>query len=100
MILKDYYEGYENALKLLKLEKLNNRRERLCLDFAKKCLRNNKVQSMFPVNKKKRLLRNNSKYLVKFASTERYRKSAIPFMQNLLNENEIVKQKLIRYKGL
>ena len=99
VILKDYYEGYENALKLLKLEKLNNRRERLCLDFAKKCLRNNKVQSMFPVNEKKRLLRNNSKYLVKFASTERYRKSAIPFMQNLLNENESVKQNLVRFRG-
>ena len=100
MILKEYYEGYENALKLLRLEKLKNRRERLCLDFAKKCLRNSKVKSMFPVNEKKRVLRNNSKYLVKFASTERYKKSAIPFMQNLLNENEIVKQKLISYKGL
>ena len=85
--------------KLLKLEKLKDRRENLCLNFAKKCLRNQKVKSIFPLNKNKRSLRNQYKYLVKFATTERYKKSAVPYMQNLLNEYERVKVKSVRFKG-
>ena len=100
VILKNYYEGYKKALKLLRLENLKTRREKLCLDFAKKCLRNSKVKSMFPVNERKRSLRNQNKYLVNFASTERYKKSAIPYMQNLLNDSEEVKEKFLRYKGV
>ena len=100
VILKEFYEGYDNALKSLRLEKLKDRRESLCLSFAKKCLRNEKLKSMFPLNRNKRSLRNQNNYLVKFAATERYRKSAIPHMQNLLNEHEKVKAKLVRFKGL
>ena len=69
------------------------------IDFAKKCLRNQKVKSIFPLNNNKRSLRNQYKYLVKFATTERYRKSAVPYMQNLLNEYERVKEKSVRFKG-
>ena len=45
---------------------------------------------MFPENKKmhKMETRNPEKYLVQHANTERLRKSAIIYMQNLLNENE------------
>ena len=100
IILKQYYEDYEKALKLLRLEKLIDRRENLCLNFAKKSLRNFKVKSMFPLNISKRVVRNPNKYLVKFASTERFKKSAIPHMQNLLNRDEKVKQQFIRFKGL
>ena len=100
MILKEYYEGYDKALKLLRLEKLKDRRENLCLNFAKKSLRNLKVKSIFPLNTSRRIVRNPNKYLVKFASTERYKKSAVLHMQNLLNENEKVNSKLIRFKGV
>ena len=100
VILKQYYEGYEKAIKILRLEKLEDRRESLCLSFARKCLRNKKVKSMFPLNTNRRSLRNQNKYSVKFGSTERYRKSAIPYMQNLLNENEKVNAKFVRFKGL
>ena len=55
---------------------------------------------MFPLNIKRRSLRNQNKYSVKFGSTERYKKSAIPYMQNLLNENEKVNAKFVRFKGL
>ena len=85
--------------KLLKLEKLKDRRENLCLNFAKKCLRNQKVKSIFPLNNNKRSLRNQNKYLGKFATTERYKKSAVPYMQNLLNEYERVKEQSVRFKG-
>jgi len=100
MILKEYYENYEKALKILRLEKLKDRRENLCLNFAKKCLRNRKVNSMFPLNKIKKNLRSQNKYLVKFANTERYKKSAVIHMQNMLNENEKEKESFIRSRGL
>ena len=99
VILKEYYENYEKALKILKLENLKDRRENLCLNFAKKCSRNIKVKFMFPLNKNKKSLRNQNKYSVKFANTERYRRSAVLYMQNLLNENEKVKAKMLRFKG-
>ena len=88
------------ALKLLRLEKLKDRREKLCLNFAKKCLRNSKARSMFPFNNSKRIVRNQNKFYVNFAARERYRKSAIPFMQNLLNDCEKENAKFVRYKGL
>ena len=36
IILKNKYKNYQNALNLLELENLENRREFLCLKFAKK----------------------------------------------------------------
>ena len=99
IILKEYYQDYEKALKILRLENLKDRRENLCKNFAKKCLRNKKVMSMFPLNKSKKILRNQNKYSVKFANTERYRKSAVLFMQNLLNEDEKQKENLVRFRG-
>ena len=84
----------------MRLEKLKDRRENLCLNFAKKCLKNDKAKSIFPLKISKRTLRNHNKYVVKFAANERYRKSAVPYMQNLLNEDEKIKQKLVRFKGL
>ena len=36
-----------------------------------------------------------AKFKVHKANTERYRKSAIPFMQNLLNEDEMKIQKIL-----
>ena len=87
------------SLKLLRLEKLKNRRENLCLNFAKKCLKNSKAKSIFSLNTSKRILRNTNKYLVKFASNERYKKSAVPYMQNLLNEHEKENRKLVRFRG-
>ena len=82
------------------MDKLKDRREELCLKFAKKCLRNSKVKSMFPSKDSNRILRNQSKHYVNFAVRERYRKSAIPFMQNLMNENDKETAKFIRSKGL
>ena len=100
VILKEYYEDYDKALKLLRLEKLKDRRQNLCLNFAKNCLKNKKAQSIFPVKTCNRILRNQNKYLVKFAANERYKKSTVPYLQNILNEDEKQKAKLVRFKGL
>ena len=97
--LKAYYSTYESALKLLKLETLKTRREKLCKSFAQKCTRNVKVKSMFPKSTCQRQVRNQNKYFVNFATTERYLKSSIPFMQRMLNSEHKQKSKLIRCRG-
>ena len=41
---------YKNGLKFLKLDTLEKRRELLCLRFAKKCVKTEKVNNLFPLN--------------------------------------------------
>ena len=52
-----------------------------------KCTENQKMKKMFPLKKKEhdKSLRKEEKYVVKHARTDRLRKSAIPYMQRLLN---------------
>ena len=51
-ILQDEYKGYERGLAQLDVETLKNRREDLCLNFAQKCTKNEKMKHMFPLNEK------------------------------------------------
>ena len=96
IILKGKYEGYDQALKITNLATLVQRRVTLCLNFAKKCLDNEKTRHMFPLNRSSRALpkRNENyqnyqkeKYHVQHSRTERLAKSAIPYLQRLLNQN-------------
>ena len=48
VILGEKYVGYKKSLKKLDLETLNDRREQLCLNFAKSCMKNPKFSDMFP----------------------------------------------------
>ena len=43
IILGDKYENYKNALEVTKLDSPEDRREKLCLRFAKQCLRHEKL---------------------------------------------------------
>ena len=90
MILQERFQGYKNAQKTLDLESLDERRVKLCLNFALKCTKNKKVQNWFPKNLKKHEMetRNTEKYHVYHAHTERLKKSAIIYMQKLLNEHD------------
>ena len=90
IILGSKYESYKKALVKLNIETLEERREYLCLKFAQKCTKNEKTKQMFPLNRKMYQMntRNKEKYLVQYANTERLKKSAIVYMQNLLNQNE------------
>ena len=88
IILKDDYEYYENALRLTGLETLAARRAKLCLNFAKKCLKSEKTAKMFPLNDSHVNTRNPEVYHVTPAKTDRLAKSAIPYMQRLLNANK------------
>ena len=89
VILKENYKDYKSALSLLNLETLSERREILCLRFAKKCLKLQKFKNLFPLNKKLHSMskRKGRKFLEIKANTERYRKSSIPYMIKLLNKD-------------
>ena len=86
IILKDRYTTYEQALTHLNLDYLSIRREKLCLNFAKKCLKHEKTRDMFPLNSTlDHDIRRKQKYHVQFAHTNRLRDSAIPQLQRALN---------------
>ena len=85
IILQNRYTDYDQALISLNLDPLHVRRERLCLKFAKKCLKHPNTKDMFPLNSNiDQNLRVNQKYKVQFASTSRVRDSAIPQLQRAL----------------
>ena len=87
IILGHNYSSYKNALNKMDLQTLNERRETLCLNFAKKCVKNEQFKQMFPLNiqKSEMKTRHKEKYKVQFANTERLKKSPIIYMQKLLN---------------
>ena len=90
LILKNKFkseceESYENALLKLNLQSLEQRRKELCLNFAKNCIKYEKLTDLFPKNENLHDLRNPEKYNVLHANTERLRESSVIYMQNLLN---------------
>ena len=94
IILKEQYISHENALRTLDLETLKERREYLCLNFARKCLKNKKMKDLFPPNDSKHIMqqREPEHFKVLFARTNRFRESPIIYMQNMLN-SEIQRKK-------
>ena len=95
IMLREKYQDYETALIKVDLDKLSERRNNLCLKFAKKCLENEKTESLFPLNKNLHNMNTRSleKFQVNFANTDRLKNSAIPYMQRLLNNDaEKIKQ--------
>ena len=98
MILGEKYFSYKNALNVMKMDSLEMRRQNLCLKFAKQCIKNEKLKNMFPRSQNKHRMdkRSGEKFVVNKAFTERYRRSAIPNMQRLLNNLEKEKKKIFR----
>ena len=80
---------YEQALIKLNLVSLADRRQKLCLKFAESGLRNSKLNDLLKIKKKKHTMktRNPERFKVQFSNTERWRKSAVIYMQSLLNED-------------
>ena len=87
IIFGNSYTTYSDVLEWAGLDTLAARRTKLCLNFATKCTKNEKTRSMFPVNQTEIDTRNHEHYIVTNARTERLARSAIPFMQRLLNAN-------------
>ena len=90
IILKDGYSSYTEALERLKLEDLNSRRNNLCKKFAVNCVTNERTKKHFKLNNKSHSMntRTSEKYNVDFAHTEKFKKSTIPYLQRLLNEED------------
>ena len=91
VILRDKYVSYENALELLNMDSLNDRREAKSLRFAKGCLNDRQMKRMFPLNKKKE---KHERFRVNHARTSRYQNSTIIHMQKLLNSDYEERRKI------
>jgi hypothetical protein len=88
VILGKHFVNYKDAIETLKIKTLKRRREELCLNFAKKCTQHQKFRKIFPKNKISRNCRKSEVYKVEHAKTERFKRSAVIYMQNLLNKEE------------
>ena len=98
VILGQKFSSYKDGLKKLNIQTLNIRRKELCLRFAKNCLKNDKVRSMFPkhLSNHEMKKRNTKKFKTVLARTKRYQKSAIPYMLKLLNTDEEKRRKTVK----
>ena len=87
LVQKRNFKTYDEALKKLNMTSLDQRRDQLCLQWARKCLNNDKKGYLFPLNQKTHgyPIRNTNKYQVHNANTERMMKSLLIYMQKLLN---------------
>ena len=88
IILRDNHTDYSSALQLTGLDRLQDRHSKLSLTFANKCLKNNKNEDLFPLNVKSVNTRQHEKYFVTPARTECLAKSAVPYLQRLLNNQQ------------
>ena len=83
------YQGYEEALKFLKLDSLKERRVKMALNFAKRALKLEHFSKLLPLNESNHVMRkrNPERFVVNGSNTERHRRSAVPFLQRLLNQD-------------
>ena len=89
IILGEMYIDYDSALQMCGLETLHTRRETRCLNFSLKSIKHSRNQRLFPVNNRihGQGLPSKEVFEVNWARTEKYKKSAIPFCQRLLNDH-------------
>ena len=92
IVLGKAYSGYKNALEYLNVKTLEERRNDLCLNFAKKAAKSEKYQHWFvksaavpTVNTRSDKPKNNYKEVP--TRTDRYKDSPLPFLTKLLNSN-------------
>ena len=85
--MKEKYENYDNARKVLKIETLHERRENLLKVFGKKCLLLEQTKELFPLNDRDLIMqtRKKEKYKILHANTERLKNSTVPYIQRILN---------------
>ena len=98
VILRNGYTSYQNALETLRMKSLRDRREHLCLKFAKNCLKIEKFKKYFPLNSRLHAMptRFSEKYDVSKKNSERYARSALPGMIKLLNDSDTKKNEMLR----
>ena len=78
IILGHNYTSYQSGLNKIGLQLLDERREENCLNFARKCVKNEQLKQMFPLNKQTNMkTRHKETYKVQFAHKDRLQKSPI-----------------------
>ena len=87
LILGEKYVNYKNALELTNLETLEDRRNKLCLKFAKKAEKDIKHNKWFKLRQKSSTRAENPKYWNTVARTERLKTSPISYLTDLLNKH-------------
>ena len=86
--LGDQYHSYRSALKLTGLQKLSERRRKLCLSFAKKSLKHEKFKTWFKPNTKLTVTRQaQPKFCEVYRRTERFKKSPLSYLTGILNNH-------------
>ena len=86
VIMGQEYRSYRTALKHFQLETLFLRRNKLCKTFAIKSLKDKKFSKWFKPNQKRVYTRYLSpKFCEVYYRTERFRKSPISYLTNILN---------------
>ena len=90
LILREKYLNYESALRRLDLQSLSERRKELTVRFAHSCIENNKLNEHLILRKTEHVmeLRKPHLYRTTMAHTERFKKSSILYMQELLNNEK------------
>ena len=83
------YASYTDALRKTKLETLKRRRLELCRKFAKKSSDNPKHKKWFKLSSppKRRTRKKKPKFAPPHCKLERFKRSPIPYLTSLLNEN-------------
>ena len=99
IVLGNNFTTYKSGLEMLNLDTLDERRRKICLKFAQNSLKNEKMKIKFPLNFPKHKLRKTNKFEVSKQRTRRYKKTAIPYMEELLNNHQNKKRKLIKEPG-
>ena len=85
IVLANSYTNYESALLRLNIERLDVRREKLCLSFALKCACSHRFKHMFPLNPTTRSnMRKSKTYMEPKCNTSRFFNSTIPYLARLL----------------
>ena len=93
VILGEMYVSYGAALEMCNIDTLSSRREKRCLDFSLKCLKNQRTSRFFPLKPDHgQNIRGSEVYTVNFARTSTYRDSTIPYCQRLLNKHVMSKK--------
>ena len=83
IILDKDYIDYQSALELCSIVTLSKRRQDRLIRFSLKCINDKFNKNIFPVNENSH---NRDSYVVNFARTSKYLKSAVPQCQRLLNK--------------
>ena len=95
-ILKERYLSYENAISVLRIPTLSQRRELLLYNFGEKCLYLDQMKQLFPLKEKAHCMstRKEDKFHVLAAKTEQLKYSTVPYLQKILNEKHQEKKNI------